>query len=88
MRISACVIYLFSTLIVSFGQTTARRPTHSPPGCRPITEDMLGRSLVLPEGCYTIDRFRKCQSSSYSRFWNEHRLRRRRSALDRKQWLA
>ncbi len=44
---------------MAFGQAVEhhRRPSTVAPACRAITADMLRVPLVLPEGCYTVDRF-------------------------------
>jgi nitrous oxidase accessory protein NosD len=52
------LILLPLSLATAFGQTTPqRRPHPAPPACLAITSEMLSQPLVLPAGCYTVNRF-------------------------------
>ena len=60
----ALMLVLPGLLPAAFAQTTASRVRpRTPPPCKAITEQMLSRDLVLPEGCYTLDHYNNVEHS-------------------------
>lgn len=59
MKHLGTILLLSSISAMAFGQTAAHRsrPHASSPACKAITTEMLSESLVLPEGCYTLNQF-------------------------------
>ena len=54
----ALMLVLSGLLPAALAQTAASRARpRTPPPCRAVTEQMLSRDLVLPEGCYTLDHY-------------------------------
>ncbi len=60
----ALMLVLPGLLPAAFAQTTASRARpRTPPPCKAITEQMLSRDLMLPEGCYTLDHYNNVEHS-------------------------